>query len=115
MQLSSLQGGWFTLPDPSVMRQFEARYRGAYGSDPHPVASLGFDAVAAVGALLTTGKSDALSAARITQGNGFSGAAGVFRFRPDGTNERGLAIAEIRDGARVVISPAARGFDGGGF
>ena len=115
MSFQGLRGGWFTLPDPSVMRQFEARYQGAYGEAPHPVASLGFDAVAAVGALLTSGGSDALSAARITQGNGFSGAAGVFRFRPDGSNERGLAIAEIRDGESVVISPAPRSFDGGGF
>jgi len=115
MSFKGLQGGWFTLPDPSVMRQFEARYQGAYGEAPHPVASLGFDAVAAVGALLTSGGSDALSAARITQGNGFSGAAGVFRFRPDGSNERGLAIAENRDGESVVISPAPRSFDGGGF
>ena len=44
MSFKGLQGGWFTLPDPSVMRQFEARYQGAYGEAPHPVASLGFDA-----------------------------------------------------------------------
>ena len=115
LQLSGLEGGWFTLPDPGVMRQFEARYTGAYGEAPHPVASLGFDAIAAVGGLLSTGGADALSAARITQGNGFRGAGGTFRLRPDGTNERALAVAEIRDGATVVISPAPRGFSGGGF
>lgn len=115
LQLSGLQGGWFALPDPSLSRQFDARYQGAYGQAPHPVASLGYDAVAAVGALLRQGGSDALSAPRITQGSGFAGAAGVFRFRADGTNERGLAIAEIRDGETVVISPAPRGFSGGGF
>jgi outer membrane PBP1 activator LpoA protein len=115
MQMSGLQGGWFALPDPALTRQFEARYQGAYGSAPHPVASLGYDAVAAVGALLRQGGADALSAARITQGSGFAGVTGVFRFRADGSNERGLAIAEIRDGASVVVSPAPRSFAGGGF
>lgn len=114
MQLPSLQGGWFALPDPGLTRQFEARYQGGYGATPHPVASLGYDAVAAVGALLRQGGSDALTAARITQGSGFAGVTGVFRFRADGTNERGLAISEIRDGASVVISPAPRSFGGGG-
>jgi outer membrane PBP1 activator LpoA protein len=114
MQLSSLQGGWFALPDPGLTRQFDARYQGTYGEAPHPVASLGYDAVAAVGALLRQGGSDALSARRITQGSGFAGVTGVFRFRADGTNERGLAIAEIRDGESVVISAAPRSFGGGG-
>ncbi|SUZ32109.1 hypothetical protein ROE7235_01862 [Roseibaca ekhonensis] len=115
MQLSSLQGGWFALPDPSLTRQFDARYMGSYGQAPHPVGSLGYDAVAAVGALLRQGGSDALTAERITQGSGFAGVTGVFRFRADGSNERGLAIAEIRDGTSVVISPAPRSFGGGGF
>jgi len=115
MSLSGLQGGWFAMPDPSLTRQFEARYTGSYGEAPHPVASLGYDAVAAVGALLRAGGSDALTAQRITQGSGFAGVTGVFRFFPDGTNERGLAIAEIRDGESVVISPAPRSFGGGGF
>lgn len=115
LQLSGLQGGWFALPDPGLTRQFDARYEGAYGRAPHPVASLGYDAVAAVGALLRSGGSNALTAARITQGSGFAGVTGVFRFRADGSNERGLAIAEIRDGASVVISPAPRSFGGGGF
>ena len=114
MSLSGLQGGWFALPDPGLTRQFDARYMGSYGEAPHPVASLGYDAVAAVGALLRAGGSDALTAQRITQGSGFAGVTGVFRFRPDGTNERGLAIAEIRDGQSVVISPAPRSFGGGG-
>ena len=45
---------------------------------------------------------------------GFAGVNGVFRLRPNGTNERGLAIATINNGRVVVIDPAPRGF-GGGF
>ena len=112
LELGGLQGGWFALPDPALSRQFEARYEGAYGDAPHPTASLGYDGVAAVGALLRQGGADALSADSITQGVGFRGVTGVFRFRPDGGNQRGLALAEIRDSRPVVISAAPRSFAG---
>jgi len=38
----------------------------------------------------------------------------VFRLRADGSNERGLAIAEIRNQRVSVLSPAPRSFAGGG-
>ena len=37
-----------------------------------------------------------------------SGADGVFRFNPDGTNARALTVQEIRNGAAVAISGAPR-------
>jgi hypothetical protein len=115
LNLRGLQGGWFALPDPTLTAQFEARYAASYGASPNPVAALAYDGIAAVGALLRQGGADALSTARITQGQGFAGVNGVFRFRADGMNERGLAIAQVRDGQSVVISPAPRSFTGGGF
>jgi hypothetical protein len=56
-----------------------------------------------------------LSAARLTQGAGFRGASGVFRLKADGTAERGLAIATIRNQQVVIISPAPQAFGGAGF
>ena len=114
LNLRGLQGGWFTLPDPALTARFEARYTATYGAAPNPVAALAYDGIAAVGALLRQGGADALSAARITQGQGFAGVNGVFRFRANGMNERGLAVAQVRDGQSVVISPAPRSFAGGG-
>ncbi len=70
--------------------------------------------MAAIGALLRQGGRDALSAARLTQAQGFAGASGVFRFRANGTSERALAVAQIRDNQRVIISAAPRSFGGGG-
>jgi len=115
LQLSGLQGGWFALPDPALTAQFESRYTAAYGSAPHPIAALAYDGVAAIGALLGTGASDALSRASLTQGSGFVGVMGVFRFLPDGTNERGLAIAAVRDNAVAIIDAAPRSFAGTGL
>ncbi|MGL4414525.1 penicillin-binding protein activator [Roseinatronobacter monicus] len=114
LQLSGLQGGWFALPDPTLTSQFESRYRAAYGSTPNAVAALAYDGIAAVGALASRGGNAPFSAASITQGSGFAGVTGVFRLRADGSNERGLAIAEIRDQRVNVLSPAPRSFAGGG-
>lgn len=115
LALPGVQGGWFALPDPAAYQAFQARYQAAYGEAPHPIAGLAYDAVAAVGALLRSGRSDALSRASLTQGSGFAGVGGVFRLRADGTNERALAVAEIRNRQVVVIDPAPRSFGGLGF
>ena len=47
-------------------------------------------------------------------GSGFVGVNGVFRLLPDGTNQRGLAVATIRDNAVVILDPAPRSFAGSG-
>lgn len=114
MALPGVQGGWFALPDPALYQAFQARYQSAYGEAPHPIAGLAYDGIAAIGALVKSGRSDALSRASLTQNSGFAGVTGVFRLRGDGTNERALAIAEIRNRQVVVIDPAPRNF-GGGF
>jgi len=113
--LPGVQGGWFALPDPGLSNQFQARYAAAYGSSPHPVAGLAYDGIAAIGALVRQGKADALTASALTQGAGFVGVSGIFRFLPNGTNERGLAVAQIRNNQVVVIDPSPRSFAGAGF
>lgn len=115
LELSGLQGGWFALPDPRLTQRFEARYRDRVGSDPHPIAALGYDGIAAIGALVRSGARDALTPAGVAQPSGFAGVNGVFRFLPDGTNERGLAIATIENNEVTVIAPAPRSFAGAGF
>jgi hypothetical protein len=115
LDLPGVQGAWFALPDPGLAAQFNARYQAAYGATPHPIAGLAYDGIAAVGALIRTGRPDALSRAALTQGSGFAGVSGVFRLRPDGTNQRGLAVAQIRDRQVIVIDPAPRSFAGPGF
>jgi hypothetical protein len=94
---------------------FEGRYAAAYGEAPHPLAGLAYDGIAAIGALVARGDANALSRANLTQGQGFQGTAGIFRLLPDGTNERGLAVAEVRNNQVVVLDPAPRSFGGAGF
>ena len=115
LQLPGVQGGWFALPDPGATGAFRNRYSAAYGSNPHPLAGLAFDGIAAIGALAQAGKSDALSANALTQNAGFRGASGIFRLRRDGTNERGLAVATVRDGGVAILEAAPSAFGGAGF
>ncbi|AAV93716.1 penicillin-binding protein activator [Ruegeria pomeroyi] len=115
LELPGVQGGWFALPDPSKAAAFRARYQSTYGGAPHPIGGLAYDGIAAIGALVGAGKSDALTGAALTQSAGFQGVGGIFRLRPDGTNERGLAIATIQNKQVVVIDPAPQSFSGAGF
>ena len=115
LSLPGVQGGWFAEPDPNLQAQFVQRYQAAYGSAPHPIAGLAYDGIAAIGALIKSGNSNALTRQGLTQPSGFVGVNGIFRLLPDGTNERGLAIAQVRNGQAVVIDPAPRSFGGAGF
>lgn len=115
LSLKGLQGAWFATPSPALVQQFNSRYAAAYGSQPNPVAGLAYDGLAAIGALLAQGRSDALTGSALTQGAGFAGVYGPFRFLGDGTNERGLAVAQIQNNQVIVIDPAPRSFGGAGF
>ena len=116
LALPGVQGGWFAMPDPGLQAQFRSRYEGAYGSQPVPVAALAYDGIAAIGALANRAKDGApLSKSDLTQSAGFAGVSGIFRLLPNGTNERGLAVATIRTNQVVVIDAAPRSFGGAGF
>lgn len=115
LTLPGVQGGWFALPDTTLSTQFESRYRAAYGEAPHHLAGLAYDGVAAIAANVRAGRKDALTTGALTRGSGFAGVNGVFRLRPDGTTERGLAVATIRNNQVVVLDPAPRSFGGFGF
>lgn len=111
--LPGVQGGWFTMPDPVLHQQYKARYAATYGSEPHWLSGVAYDGVAAVAALAKRGSP--LDRASLTQGAGYVGVNGIFRLLPNGSNERGLAVAQIRNNAVVVIDPAPSAFGGAGF
>jgi branched-chain amino acid transport system substrate-binding protein len=108
-----LQGAWFAAPDSAGYRNFSARYRRRFGQDPVRTATLAYDAVSLVAALVKTQGAQRFSAEVLTNPSGFSGIDGIFRFRPDGTNQRGLAVLRITPSGPQVISPAPRAFASG--
>lgn len=115
LALPGVQGGWFAMPDPGLQAQFQSRYLSAYGSGPSAVAGLAYDGIAAIGALARSSNGAPISREALTQSAGFAGVSGIFRLLPNGTNERGLAVAQIRSNQVVVIDAAPRSFAGAGF
>ncbi|MEO0999123.1 MAG: penicillin-binding protein activator [Pseudomonadota bacterium] len=111
---ATLQGMWFPAPDPGPYETFRARYSGTYGEMPHPLASIAYDTVAAVGALARdarqSGDRTPFSRANLTQPQGFAGVTGVFRYMPNGQNERALAILAVNRGGVTLVAPAPRSF-----
>jgi ABC-type branched-subunit amino acid transport system substrate-binding protein len=106
----NLAGAWFAAPDMTRYRAFAQRYKARFGQEPVRTASLAYDAVSLVAALVKTQGVNRFSEEILTNPSGFDGIDGVFRFRSDGTCERGLAIMEIRNGTTRVLSPAPRSF-----
>jgi hypothetical protein len=113
LELSGLQGGWFAVPDPTATASFNARYEATYGTPPHILGALGYDAIRAAGE--TAAASGRLGAADLTASSGFQGANGVFRLLSDGTNQRAMAITQVIDNQVAVIDPAPRRLGGFGF
>jgi len=108
LKLPALQGAWFAAPDNGGFNAFAERYRAKFGSDPTRIATLGYDAVSLAVALAKTQGSQRYTETVLTNKSGFNGADGVFRFHPDGGNDRGLAVLQINNGSTVPLSPAPR-------
>ena len=108
----SLFGGWFAAPPPEARSEFEARYRKIYGRQPPRIATLAYDAVALASALARASGEAGFDAGLLTNEGGFRGVDGLFRFSPDGTNERGLAVLEVTRNGLVTISSAPKSFIG---
>jgi branched-chain amino acid transport system substrate-binding protein len=109
----ALDGGWYAAPDGVGYRNFSARYRARYNQDPVRTATLAYDAVALVAALVKTQGPQRFSRQVLTNPSGFTGIDGLFRFRTDGTNERGLAVLRVSSAGAQTVSPALRSFGAG--
>jgi len=106
---ATLQGGLYAAPDPSGFRAFSGRYRTKYGADPVRTATLAYDAVALVAALSKQG-SQRFAPETLTNPSGFAGIDGLFRFRSDGSNERGLAVMKVASGGSTPVAGSPKSF-----
>jgi len=105
----ALSHGWFAGPDPDARARFERVYEEVYGDAPSRLAGLGYDA-ASLAALFSAEGGD-FSDVRLTDPDGFVGVDGLFRFRADGTIQRGLAVYTVRRGGFDVLDPAPQRFE----
>jgi branched-chain amino acid transport system substrate-binding protein len=113
LQLPAFQGAWFAAPENAGFAAFAQRYRAKFNSDPTRLATLAYDAVSLVVALSKTQGAQRFSESALANPSGYNGADGVFRFRSDGRNERGLAVLQIEHGSTSVLRPAPHSFAGG--
>lgn len=106
--LPALQGGWFAAPEGRGFASFSERYRARFGTEPVRLATLSYDAVTLAAALARLKGPQHFTPDVLTNPAGFAGADGVFRFNPNGTNDRSLAVQEIRGGMAATISQPPR-------
>jgi ABC-type branched-subunit amino acid transport system substrate-binding protein len=106
----SLQGGLFAAPDPAGYRAFAGRYRAKYNAEPVRTATLAYDSVALVAALAKTQGPQRFAPEVLQNPSGFAGIDGLFRFKADGTNDRGLAVMRVNQSGSQVAAAAPRSF-----
>ena len=105
----ALVGGWFAAPPPAARADFEKRYTSAFGEAPPRLTTLAYDA-SALAAVLARPDSASFGDLSITDPNGFLGRDGIFRFLPNGLNERGYAVMQVEGRGARVIDPAPEAF-----
>jgi ABC-type branched-subunit amino acid transport system substrate-binding protein len=105
-----LTGGLFAAPDPNGFRGFSNRYRTKYGAEPVRTATLAYDAVALTAALSRTQGGKRFTNEVLLNSSGFAGIDGLFRFRPDGTNERGLAVMRVASSGATPVAGSPKSF-----
>jgi ABC-type branched-subunit amino acid transport system substrate-binding protein len=106
-----LEGAWYAGPEPAGFRDFAERYRSRYQRDPLRPAALAYDAVALIVALVKVQGSQRITNEMLANRDGFASRVnGAFRFRNDGTIQRGLAILKVTPSGGDVVAPPEKTF-----
>ena len=106
LEETALRSGWIAALPPATMSAFNNRYQSAFASQPQQLAALAYDATALVVIVARDLGDRDFSDATLTNPEGFSGATGLFRLRPDGLADHALAILEVDGAATRMIDPA---------
>lgn len=110
-RVPALVGGWYAATDPAAREDFVKSFRAAYRQEPPRLATLAYDATALAAVLARRGI--AYDTQALTNPGGFSGLDGLFRLRPNGLVERGLAVLQVAPSAPSLLSPAPTSFGTG--
>lgn len=109
----TLAGAWFSGPDDAGFNGFAQRYQQTYGSAPPRNASLVYDGITLAAGLIRSAGPQRFQQRILTNRDGFIGIDGLFRFKSNGLNERGLAVYQVTGTGAQVISAAPRDFRSG--
>jgi len=108
----ALQSAWYAAPSPDISASFSRRFERVMGRQPQHLAALAYDAIA-LAVIVARDLSDRrFESTTLTNAEGFEGATGLFRLRPDGLADHGLAILEVQgDDTRAIDPPPSRFVD----
>lgn len=106
-----MNGAVYATTDPQSGRYFTNAFERTYSRKPAALSSLGYDAVALAIPFLADGK---VTEDELRELDGFRGLNGLFRFRNDGTVERGLAVMTVRPSGPELLEDAPNSFRVGG-
>ena len=107
----ALTGALYAAVDPNYLASFKDTYKRIYGRAPTDLAAAAYDAAALA---ITLAAEQNIKHGGVTDPDGFMGVNGLFRFRLDGTSERGLAVKEIRQSGASVVEEGVTRFPPGG-
>ncbi len=110
LQEAALQQGWFAASAPESLAQFESRFAGVYGHPPQQLAALAYDATALAVTVARDLGDPKFEPVTLANAQGFAGSTGLFRLRPDGLTDHGLAILEVAGGKARTIEPPPASF-----
>lgn len=107
----SLRGAQFSAISDGRFGQFSESYRSRFGSQPHRIATLGYDAVLMTLRIARNWRPGTnFPSARLFDKEGFSGLDGQFRFDGNGVAQRAFEVREVREGGTHIVSPAPTSF-----
>lgn len=106
----NLDNSWIAAVDQEKRAAFDGLFERRLGKRPNLLAQLAYDSVALAVAI---GQEDRRYPVELlTDAEGFAGSGGIFRIRPDGLTEHGLAILEVgRGGIKAQREPAPSSFN----
>jgi ABC-type branched-subunit amino acid transport system substrate-binding protein len=107
---AALQGGWFAAPQPEDLAAFESRFRDTFARTPEALAALAYDATAVAVVVARDLGDRSFASGSLIDAQGFTGASGLFRLRPDGLADHGLAVLEVSGGTTRTLDPAPTRF-----
>lgn len=111
-KVPEISGAWFSTSPPDDTIDFERRFMASYAYKPSRLASLAYDAIIALTTVTRSSAEPAVPMSALLDPKGFlSPANGLFRLKPDGTNERRLTMMEVTPGGFKVIDPARKMFE----
>ncbi|HTN15702.1 MAG TPA: penicillin-binding protein activator [Sphingomonadaceae bacterium] len=109
---SALRGALYSTISDGRFGQFSDSYRTRFGSTPHRIATLGYDAVLLTLRVARDWKpGKAFPLAKMRDSGGFLGLDGPFRFRADGVVERSMEVRQVAKGRIDIVSAAPDRFE----